>query len=100
MLVWLYWSSSTTPPTAIGDWEINLDKLIHAAIHGFMVLMPALLVLGRWRAFAIGAGVATAIVLEVGQLYAPGRSFQWLDLAANAIGALCGWWVAVRLRQL
>lgn len=100
LLIWLYWSPSATPPTAIGEWEIGLDKPIHAVTHGFMVLIPALLVLGRWRAFASGAGFATAICLEVGQLYAPGRSFEWLDLAANTIGALCGWWIAVRLRQL
>lgn len=100
VLVWLYWSPSATPPTAIGDWEIGLDKPIHAATHGFMVLIPALLAVGRWRALAIGAGLATAICLEVGQLYAPGRSFEWFDLAANTIGALCGWWAAVRLRRL
>jgi len=100
LLVWLYWSPTATPPTAIGDWEVGLDKPIHSVTHGFMVVVPTLLALGRWRAFAIGAGLATAIVLEVGQLYAPGRSFEWLDLAANTIGALLGWWIGVRLRQL
>jgi hypothetical protein len=99
-LVWLYWSPATTPPTAIGNWEIGLDKPIHAATHGFMVLIPALLVLGRWRAFAIGAGFATAICLEIGQLYVPGRSFEWLDIVANTTGALLGWWAAVRVRAL
>ncbi len=100
VLVWLYWSPSATPPTAIGEWEIDLDKMIHAATHGFMVLIPTLLALGRWRAVAISAGFATAIALEAGQLFAPGRSFEWLDLAANTIGALGGWWIALRLRQL
>lgn len=100
LLVWLYWSPSATPPTAIGDWELGLDKPIHAATHGFMVVIPTLLALGRWRALAIGAGLATAIALEVGQLWAPGRSFEWFDLTANAIGALCGLWIGVRLRQL
>lgn len=100
LLIWLYWSPSATPPTAIGDWEIGLDKPIHIVTHGFMVLIPALLVPGRWRPFAIGTGFAAAICLEVGQLYAPGRSFEWADLAANTIGALCGLWVAARLRRL
>jgi hypothetical protein len=100
LLVWLYWTPENTPPTAIGGWEIGLDKPIHAATHGFMVLIPALLALGRFRPFAIGLGFATAIALEIGQLYVPGRSFEWLDLVANTSGALLGWWVAVRLREL
>lgn len=99
-LVWLYWSPSTLPPTAIGNWELGLDKPLHAAAHGFMVMMPALLVGGRWRAFVIGLGFATAITLEIGQLYVPGRSFEWFDLVANTTGALLGWWVAVRIRAL
>jgi len=100
LLVWLYWSPDNTPPTAIGEWEVGLDKPIHAVTHGVMVLIPVLLALGRWRALAIGAGFATAICLEIGQLYVPGRSFEWLDLFANTTGALLGWWVAVRLRQM
>lgn len=99
MLIWLYWSPSATPPTGIGEWEFGLDKPIHGVTHGVMVLIPTLLVLGRWRVAAIGAGFATAIVLEVGQLYAAGRSFEWFDLAANMIGALCGWWIGGRLRR-
>lgn len=100
LLVWLYWSSSTTPPTSIADIELGLDKPLHAAVHGVMVALPALLVLGKWRAFAIGLGFATAITLEIGQLYVPGRSFEWFDLVANTTGALLGWWAAVRLRAL
>jgi hypothetical protein len=99
-LVWLYWAPENTPPTAIGAWEVGLDKPIHAATHGFMVLIPALLITGRWRAFAIGLGFATAICLEIGQLYVPGRSFEWLDLIANTSGVLLAWWAAVRLRTL
>ena len=100
VLAFLYWSPDTAPPTGIGDFEFGLDKPIHAATHGFMVLIPALLVSGRWRAFAIGLGFATAITLEFGQLYVPGRSFELLDIVANITGALLGWWVAVRLREL
>jgi hypothetical protein len=100
LLTWLYWSPSATPPTAIGDWEIGLDKPIHAATHCVMTLIPTLLAFGRWRTLAIGAGFATAVCLEVGQIYVPGRSFEWFDLLANTIGALCGWWAAARLRRL
>ena len=99
-LVWLYWAPENAPPTAIGNWEVGLDKPIHAATHGFMVLIPALLALGRWRALAIGLGFATAVCLEFGQIHVPGRSFELLDLIANTTGALLGWWVAVRLRAL
>jgi hypothetical protein len=99
-LVWLYWSPETSPPTAIGEWEVGLDKPVHAATHGFMVVIPALLVTGRWRALAIGAGLTTAIALEFGQLFVPGRSFEWLDIIANTTGAALGWYVAVRLRTL
>lgn len=99
-LAWLYWAPGNAPPTAIGDWEIGLDKPIHAVAHGFMVLIPALLIAGRWRAFAIGLGIATAICLEVGQLHVTGRSFEWLDLIANTTGALLAWWAAVRLREM
>ena len=100
VLAFLYWSPDTAPPTGIADWDFGLDKPIHAGTHGFMVLMPALLVSGRWRPFAIGLGFATAVTLEFGQLYVPGRSFEVLDIVANVTGALLGWWVAVRLREL
>jgi len=99
-LVWLYWSPMATPPTAIGDWEVGLDKPIHMGTHAFMVFVPALLVGGRWRILAICAGFATAVLLECGQLYVPGRSFEWLDLISNTTGALLGLWVALRLRAL
>ncbi|MGE0422772.1 MAG: VanZ family protein [Reyranellaceae bacterium] len=98
VLMFLYWSPKTSPPTGISGWDFGLDKPIHAATHGFMVLIPALMVSGRWRALAIGAGLATAVTLEFGQLFVPGRSFEPLDIAANTAGALLGWWVASRLR--
>lgn len=100
LLAWLYLSSSTMPPTALGDWEVALDKWLHAAVHGFMVALPTLLVGGRWRAPAMALGFATAVALEIGQLHTPGRSFEWLDLVANIVGALLGWWAAARLRLM
>ena len=97
--MFLYWSPETSPPTGIGDWGFGLDKPIHAATHGFMVLIPALLIRGRWRVLAIGVGFATAITLEFGQFFVPGRSFEPLDILANTIGALLGLWMALRLRE-
>ena len=83
---------STAPPTGIGGVELSLDKLLHVVAYGGLAGIPMLAVADfRRRATAVGAVMA----YEIGQEFAPGRSFGYGDLAANlagvALGVGAGW---------
>ena len=85
LLVWLSWIPS--------DWEIRTGlkgQIEHAiaycgtgAILAFAYQEPR-----RWR-MAVGL-VALAGLLEVGQLWVPGRTSQFIDFAFSSAGAVVG----------
>ena len=35
-------------------------------------------------------GVLYGLLLEIGQIYVPGREFSWPDLGANSLGSIAG----------
>lgn len=76
-----------TPGSAEFTWQ---DKLIHFAV--FTTLAGCfLLARPRWRPLIIGLLLAYAIDSEIIQeLFIPGRTFQWSDLLADALGILGG----------
>lgn len=45
----------------------------------------------RWR--VLGGVLAYGVLIEAVQYYVPGRSAEWGDLGADAVGILCGAWV-------
>jgi VanZ family protein len=104
VLVWaaIIFAFSSVPDlgTGLGDWDLVLRKIAHAA--EFAVL-GALLVRATGRAgsaFAIGA--LYAISDEVHQSFVPGRLGSPLDVAVDAAGVAVGVlvWQSVRARRL
>ncbi len=89
----IFWQSSTPDAGGMLDWlPPGSDKAAHAL--AFMVL-AGLLTLATGRplvaaalAFLYGASD------EVHQAFVPGRSSDVLDLAADAVGAVAGAWLA------
>jgi len=79
------------------DWDISIDKLVHFGL--FMVL--SLLLLFRqhaksgllYRQQLIWITILLVIyglLLEMAQILVPTRNFSWLDLIADALGAIAG----------
>jgi hypothetical protein len=72
-------------PRWLGQWA---DR------HGDLRNLPAFAGLGLGLIFALGfrpgllAGLGVAIVLEVVQLWIPGRYFSWMDIVASCLGVL------------
>ncbi len=94
------------PGAALPAWHwadlFSLDKLVHAALFAVLALLTL-------KAMHPGptprqARVALALLLAYGgsleamqMLTALGRRGDWNDVAANALGALCGWaWLRYR----
>jgi VanZ family protein len=66
---------------------VEFDHLI-----AYSVLTICWLVTCRDPSAYVPLGVfAYGLVLELLQISVPGRTFEWLDVAANAIGVLAGW---------
>ncbi len=75
-------------PAGSGSLPVS-DKLIHFLIYlllvfWFMQIMPARAA-WLWMAFSL-----LGLALEFAQQQVPGREMDWLDAAANAIGAISG----------
>ena len=90
-------SSQSEPPA--GDWGLldlpGMDKVAHGILYAGLA---GLVSLGLWRSnetprapvlfwlpilFAVLYGLSD----EVHQLYVPGRTFEWMDLLADGLGA-------------
>lgn len=88
------WTSLLPPddvPSAFGF----SDKVLHLA--GYAVLGVLAVLSGlRWPV-AIGVVVGWGLVLEVAQGLLGYRSFEWLDLLADAIGAAAGVLITARI---
>lgn len=95
----LSWLPQTTPPTGIGGVELSLDKVFHFIAYGGLAGLATLIFTDRRRRW-IGLAIVLLAGLgyEIGQLWAPGRSFGFDDLSANAagvvLGGALGWWIA------
>lgn len=67
------------------------DKLLHFAGWGVLGYLSSLLARNASALmFAWVLCTAFGLVCELGQIPIPGRSFEWLDLAADALGAAAG----------
>ncbi len=88
---------SLMPYLAVPDGAPNhTDKLVHLAMQGTL----GFAVVWAWPRPVLwtAAGLAgLVVVLEVGQIWVPGRSFSVGDLATNAIGAAIGACLAASL---
>lgn len=86
-LLGIAWAS-LLPPEQIPSGPAGSDKVVHAfgyALLGALAVASGL----RWRP-AVTLAVGIGLVLEVAQRMTGYRSFEWADLAADAVGALVG----------
>lgn len=90
--------SSTVPSVGIS----HADLVVHVGM--FTVWTVALCLdseyLARRPWLTFGVGVAFAFVTEILQLGAPGRAFEWLDIAADSAGVGFGILLATEWRRL
>lgn len=86
------------PDVSVG----GFDKLIHIAMFGSWALAVSYDYRSRslrfWMVFL--AGILFSLLTEVLQLMVEGRSFDVYDMAADAIGLVCGWLVSKKGFQL
>lgn len=93
--VGIFWLSSQSRPVPVGMDIPHLDKPVHMVVYG---VLAALVSIGMYRSkrnynFSIQFYVPWAFATlygisdEIHQHFVPGRSFDWLDIAANMSGA-------------
>jgi VanZ family protein len=93
---------SLMPARTIGKLP-GWDKTWHGGGY-FALALPVcfLFATSRHSRRVLGGLIVFGALLECGQLYVPGRSFEWGDLLANSLGAvlgyLAGYWL-LGLRQ-
>jgi VanZ family protein len=89
LLVLVGYLSLTPLPPAPAGLPDHSDLLVHLVMH--MVLAGSIFLgLPRRGRARWGVALLLALVLELAQLWIPGRSFDGLDLGANLLGAVLG----------
>jgi VanZ family protein len=87
---------STSAPIRFFD-ELNVsDKVLHLGAYLTLMALPAMHENRLVTALLAVGTVALGLLLEYGQRYVPGRSWEVWDMAADTAGVLCGL-VAARL---
>lgn len=85
LVAWL--SLTPRPPPLPGMLPAREDLLAHVVMH---VALAGALVIAWPRLWMAFGALGLAVLLEVGQLYVVGRTFDWSDLVANLVGAAIG----------
>jgi VanZ family protein len=90
----LFWPD----PAGVGSGPPGADKVVHAVLFGALAASARLRFGGARRVLA--AVLAYAVVSELVQaLLLPRRSGDLLDVVADVLGALAGWWLAGRWQR-
>jgi VanZ family protein len=84
---------------AVGKLHIS-DKLEHALAYSVLALLPALHERLRNVATLLLIAAVLGVLLEFGQLYSPGRSFDISDMIADVTGIVIGTLTGLLLRPL
>jgi VanZ family protein len=90
---------NSTPIQALDRLHIN-DKVEHAMAHAALALLPVLHEQRRRQIVLILIVAAMGILLEFGQLYSQGRSFDTRDMLADIVGVIIGATTGLLLRFL
>jgi len=89
---------SLIPTAALGG-ELHVDKIAHIIAYGIMGFLAYLSVSSvRKRFYLFFIIISLGLVLELFQLYIPGRSASFFDMIANTLGAVLGYlcaWLAL-----
>ncbi len=95
-LAGIAWASLLPPEQLPSDPRVS-DKVLHAAGYALLGALAVASGLRWWAAVAVVVGIGLA--LELAQLLTGYRSFEWTDLAADAVGAALGasvMWLVLR----
>ena len=86
--------------TGLGDWDLVLRKIAHAA--EFAVLGALLLRATDRAGLAFALGALYAVSDELHQVFVPGRMGSPLDVGIDTVGVACGvlWQCAARTRRV
>lgn len=85
-MAWVFYAALGPAPE--GPEIPHLDKLMHALCWGFMAALCLVAYPGKWRT-ALGVSAAHGGLTEVMQgTLVQGRSAEWLDWAADLLGAV------------
>ncbi|HPX56021.1 MAG TPA: VanZ family protein [Syntrophales bacterium] len=77
----------------------GIDKVGHFFAYLWLALLPALVMKSPRRSVLLFAGlVSLGVLLEVGQMYVPGRMFSFADMGADAAGVISGIFMGKRYR--
>jgi VanZ family protein len=90
---------SLTPRVGV---DLGNDKLGHFLAYGSLSFWTLLSYYKRTfsnSATLIMLVVIYGFLMELGQLFVPGRTFSWLDLLANTLGAVLGFFLFRILRK-
>ena len=79
----------------------NADKAYHCVAYGWLGLLSVMGFATRRSAVTAGlAMIVLGVLLEIGQLAVPHRSFSYWDMAANAIGVVMGILAFIRYKTV
>ena len=90
--------AESAPMLALDKLAIN-DKVQHLLAYCFLAFLPAIHEGRRNLAVLLVMAPALGVLLEFGQLYSPGRSFDVYDMVADAAGVIIGAAVGWALRR-
>lgn len=104
MLAWCVGLAATAivslmPADRVGTLH-GSDKAWHGGTYLLLAIPLCFLFRGVGRAALAAAGLALfGTALECGQLFVPGRSFEWGDILANSMGATAGFLVSLLIHK-
>ena len=91
--------ADSAPMHAVNSLYMN-DKVEHGLAYAMLAFLPTLHESYRTAGLFIMAAAIMGILLEYGQMYSPGRSFDLQDMRADFTGLLIGGLAGACLRQL
>jgi len=91
-------AANSAPMRLIAELSIN-DKIQHFAAYSLLVLLPTLHERQSIVALAVAGALLMGVGLEFAQLYSPGRTFDLLDMRADAFGVSMGLTAGIPLRR-
>jgi VanZ family protein len=91
--------AASAPMEMIAALHIN-DKVQHVIAYLSLAFLPALHEPRRRLAYIAIGLVALGVLLEFGQLWSPGRSFEIGDMLADAAGVIAGASIGLWARPL
>jgi VanZ family protein len=91
MLVGLTLVNALSPASEAGM-TVGWDKVDHLAAFGALACVGVIALHGkaRGRWWLVAGLLGLGALIEIVQLYVPGRSSEWQDLAADALGIAAG----------